>query len=95
MGLPALTCCAPLATASRARVDRLSTRLPRDGVPEVIRPQSPSLPKPRQTVCGRVREIGHLRWCCDEACARWLGYEVVATRLLHGQRRPVVARSAS
>jgi len=40
----------------------------------------PSLPKPRQTVRGGVRETGHLRRCGGDARALWLSSE----SLLHG-----------
>ena len=43
----------------------------------------PSLPKPRQTVCGGVRGISDLRLRSGEACIQWLTSEVIATPLLH------------
>jgi hypothetical protein len=57
--------------------------------------RDPSLPKPRQTVCGGAGEMGHLRRCRGKACARWLRCEVVATRLLQSVDQPGGAKDSS
>jgi hypothetical protein len=46
--------------------------------------RAPSFPKPRQTVCERVRRIAHLHWGRGGGCIRWRLSRIVATRLLHG-----------